>query len=312
MNTAVYLNYVGLGSNLLHLAYCHQIADKYGPITIITLCKNLQQALNGDPKIKSVVTLDQKNKTFFGIFKISKILKSNNFDKIFIYYPSYRTQLAAKLASIKEVNYYPVQVKKNLHLVKTAKCYTEKWLNIKNCKTETKLYIDKKIKNFASQKLKVGCKNIVLGIGSSGPTTKWGVKNYINLAKKIINNSESYFHILCGPTESQLADEFINEIGNENCNSLSSLSISDLVPLISQCDIYIGNDSFGHHVMSQSSKPCFIIMLDTPRAYTDYSVNQYKILPDNIDADIIDHDTRVNPKDILVDDVFNKINSVSY
>ena len=118
MNTAVYLNYVGLGSNLLHLAYCHQIADKYGPITIITLCKNLQQALNGDPKIKSVVTLDQKNKTFFGIFKISKILKSNNFDKIFIYYPSYRTQLAAKLALIKEVNYYPVQVKKNLHLVK--------------------------------------------------------------------------------------------------------------------------------------------------------------------------------------------------
>ena len=38
MNTAIYLNYVGLGSNLLHLAYCHQIADKYGPVTVITLC----------------------------------------------------------------------------------------------------------------------------------------------------------------------------------------------------------------------------------------------------------------------------------
>ena len=46
MNTAVYLNYVGLGSNLLHLAYCHQIADKYGPITIITLCEVLHQALD--------------------------------------------------------------------------------------------------------------------------------------------------------------------------------------------------------------------------------------------------------------------------
>jgi len=53
-------------------------------------------------------------------------------------------------------------------------------------------------------------------------------------------------------------------------------------------------------------------MLDTPRAYTDYSINQYKILPDNIDADIIDHDTRVNPQDISVEDVLNKINSVSY
>ena len=70
MNTAVYLNYVGLGSNLLHLAYCHQIADKYGPITIITLCEVLHQALDDDPKIKEIITLDQKNKTLFGIYKI--------------------------------------------------------------------------------------------------------------------------------------------------------------------------------------------------------------------------------------------------
>ena len=61
MNTAVYLNYVGLGSNLLHLAYCHQIADKYGPITIITLCKNLKQALNEDPKILTTGPLGDNN-----------------------------------------------------------------------------------------------------------------------------------------------------------------------------------------------------------------------------------------------------------
>ena len=95
MNTAVYLNYVGLGSNLLHLAYCHQIADKYGPVTIITLCKVLQQALKDDPKIKEIITLEQKNKTLFGVFKTSKVLKDKKFDKIFIYYASLRTQLVA-------------------------------------------------------------------------------------------------------------------------------------------------------------------------------------------------------------------------
>ena len=94
MKTAVYLNYIGLGSNLLHLTYCHQIADKYGPITIITLCKTLKQAIGKDPKIKDIITLDQKNKTIFGVFKISRILKNQSFDKIFIYYPSYRTQFA--------------------------------------------------------------------------------------------------------------------------------------------------------------------------------------------------------------------------
>ena len=312
MNTAIYLNYVGLGSNLLHLAYCHQIADKYGPVTVITLCKVLREALGEDPKIKEVITLDQKNKTLFGIFKISKILKNKNFNKIFIYYPSYRTQLAAKFASIKEVNYYPVSEKKNLHLVKKAKFYTQKWLNIENCSTETKLYINDRTKNIAAKNLKSEYKNIVLGVGSSGPTTKWGIKNYIELAKKLNLNTKNYFHILCGPSESNLASEIVNELGNENCNSLSSLSISELMPIISQCDIYIGNDSFGHHIMSQSGKPCFIIMLDTPRAYTDYSINQYKILPDNIDADKIDHDTRINPDNITVDQVLNKVNKLYF
>ena len=312
MKTAIYLNYVGLGSNLLHLSYCHQIAEKYGPITIITLCKNLKQALNEDPKIKEIIVLDQKNKTFLGIFKIVNILKSKNFDKIFIYYPSYRTQLAAKLAFIKEVYCYPVSEKKNLHLVKKAKLYTEKWLNIDNAKTETKIYFANKTKLLASQNLKTDHKNIVLGVGSSGPTTKWGIKNYIELAKKLNLKAKNYFHILCGPTESNLSLEIINVLGNENCKSLSSLSISELIPIISQCDIYIGNDSFGHHVMSQSGKPCFIIMLDTPRAYTDYSINQHKVLPADLDADSIDHDTRVRPDDISVDRVLSKINEISY
>ena len=42
MKTGVFLNYIGLGSNLLHLSYCHQIAKRYGPVTIITLSLNCE------------------------------------------------------------------------------------------------------------------------------------------------------------------------------------------------------------------------------------------------------------------------------
>ena len=48
MKTGIYLSYIGLGANLLHLSYCHQIAKKHGPVTIITLCKNLKEALADD------------------------------------------------------------------------------------------------------------------------------------------------------------------------------------------------------------------------------------------------------------------------
>ena len=117
---------------------------------------------------------------------------------------------------------------------------------------------------------------------------------------------------MCGPTETDLASEIIDSLGIENCNSLSSISISNLIPIITQCDIYIGNDSFGHHVMSQAGKPCFVVLLDTPRAYTDYSLNQFKILPKNIDANMIDHDSKISPLNISVDHVLDKIKEIVF
>ena len=59
MSTGVFLSYKGLGANLLHLSYCHEIAKRYGPIEIITLSKNLEQALEKDPLIKKITYLNQ-------------------------------------------------------------------------------------------------------------------------------------------------------------------------------------------------------------------------------------------------------------
>ena len=54
-------------------------------------------------------------------------------------------------------------------------------------------------------------------------------------------------------------------------------------------------------------KPSFVILLDTPRAYTDYSVNQKKIIPQNIDLNKISHDSKLNPNSISVEMVMNEI-----
>ena len=143
MNVGVFLNYVGLGSNILHLTYCHEIAKKYGPVTIITLCKNLSQALEDDPCIKEVIII-KKNKKITDIPNISILLKKISLNKIFIFYPSPRLYIAAKLAGIKNVYSYPLFKKKNLHLVNAANKFTCKSLNIDSCPTETKFFIDHK------------------------------------------------------------------------------------------------------------------------------------------------------------------------
>ena len=79
MKTGILLSYKGLGANLLHLSYCHEIAKKFGPITLITLNPKLVEVLEDDPNIKEVIYLDNFYKKFSDIFKLSIFLKKLNF-----------------------------------------------------------------------------------------------------------------------------------------------------------------------------------------------------------------------------------------
>ena len=172
------------------------------------------------------------------------------------------------------------------------------------------IYINKQKQNEAINRINQNKKNIILGVGSSGPTTRWGSKNFINLIQKLDKEYDCFFFLLCGPNEKEIAQEIIEEIGIEKCSSLSNETISNIIPLISVCDIYIGNDSFGHHVASQCGIPSLIIMLDTPRAYSDYSVNQHRIMSSAVNIDNITHDSRIDPNMIKVDQVYEKILSL--
>lgn len=307
MKTAVLLSYKGLGANLLHLSYCHEIAKRFGPISIITLCKNLEEALIKDPLVKEVIYLEKHHKRLIDIFNLSHFLKKFNFENIYIFYPSLRYLISSKIAGIKNISYYPIFKKKNLHLVIAAKKFTEKCLDIKDCPTETNLFIDPDKKKELIKKFNNNKINIILGVGSSGPTTKWGIENYISLINKLNENNKFFFHLLCGPNEKFISDKILEKVKNENCNSLSDQSISEIVPLISICKMYIGNDSFGQHVASQCQLPSFIIILDTPKAYSDYSKNQFRILPKSADENFITHDSAYPKNSISVDMVLEKI-----
>jgi len=307
MKSCIYLSYKGLGSNLLHLAYCHEIAKKYGPVTIITLCGNLEAALKDDPLIEKIIFINKYHKRFIDILKLKKLLNTFNFDQIFIFYPSLRIYLASILSNIKKVFCYPLLKKKKLHLVDVAKKFTEESLGIDNCKTETNFFIKKnKIeninKNLDSKKFK-----IVIGAGSSGPTTKWGAKNFYTLINKLNNNGDYYFFILCGPKDKDLSDEITNNINNNNYISLYNKQIEEVIPFLCSANMYVGNDSFGSHVTAQSGIKSLVILLDSPKAYTDYSKNYQRIFPEDVKIEIITHGSNLNPNDVSVEKVYQEI-----
>ena len=306
MNVGIFLNYIGLGSNLLHLSYCHEIAKKYGPVTIITLCKNLAQALEDDPNVKKVVLL-KKNKKITDIPNISINLKKLLLNKIFIFYPSPRLFFSAKLANIKEIYIYPLFKKKNLHLIDAAKKFTCESLNINSCPTETKFFVSKKKIDIAKKFFNGDRYNIVIGAGSSGPDTRWGEKNFINLINRLNEKGNYFFYIQCGPEQNEISKNIITNIKKQNCMDLSKMNIREIIPILYLCDMYIGNDSFSHHVTSQCNKPSIVILLNSPKAYSDYSINHHRIIPDNAKIEDLDHSSRYNADSIKVEKVFNKI-----
>jgi len=71
--------------------------------------------------------------------------------------------------------------------------------------------------------------------------------------------------------------------------------------------MYVGNDSFGSHVTSQSGIKSLVILLDSPKAYTDYSKNYKRIVPDGIKIENITHGSNLNPEHISVEKVYQEI-----
>ena len=71
--------------------------------------------------------------------------------------------------------------------------------------------------------------------------------------------------------------------------------------------MYVGNDSFGSHIISQNGKRSIIMLLDSPKAYTDYSQNHYRIIPKGFDIEQITHGTNANPNLITVEEVIQTI-----
>ena len=308
MKTGIYLSYVGLGANLLHLSYCHQIAKKNGPVTIITLCKNLEVTLADDPLIKKVFYIDQYHKKLIDVFKLGNILKKFDLENLLIFYPSLRLYLAAKLAGIKNIWIYSFLKKKNLHLVNTAKKLTEDFLKINNCPTETNFFIKKEKLDKVYKELDNSKFKIVIGAGSSGPTTRWGSKNFSKLINHLSKTNDYFFFILCGPNEKEIENEIISNLNKENYITLSEKSIEDTIPYLCASNMYVGNDSFGSHITSQSGKKSIVMLLDSPKAYTDYSQNYYRMVPNGFNIAEITHGTNADPNLISVEEVIKNIN----
>ena len=303
---------IGMGDMVIYLPYIHAISRKYQtPVSILVKGNSrANQLLADDKHIKEILILDRtKNNSgahdgLLGFFKLSKDLRLKKFDKVFIFNSSLRYLLISKIAGIKNICQYPLFRKKD-NIVTSAKIFTENELG-EIVSTQPELIINVDKVNETKQKFSKEFKHICLGISASGPTKRWDIKNYIKLCININAITPSKFYLAAGNNDKDLIDQFLNSELSNNCISFKDLKISETLPIIKNCNLYIGNDTGWLHISSALGVKSLALFMDSPvQAYGKYSKNIEVIVPEGETEETTTHDT-LGTDGISFEKVFKK------
>jgi heptosyltransferase-2 len=308
-------NRKGIGDTVIFLPFIKAISDKYStPIDILVRENSKAEQFLMDTKyINNIHILARndlsngKHDGLFGALKLIKYLKSESFDKIFIFNSSLRFNLIARFSGIKEIFQYSLFNKNKQHITTAAKLFLENTLNIKNFSNpnieinEVHAELTKKKFNISTDDL-----NILMGIGGSGPTKRIPAKIFIKFMKKIVSEKKCKFFLATGKNEDEqkILKEIINSKFGHLCISLDDLSIKDTLPVIKNCNVAVCNDTSFSHLSAALGIDTITLMADTPLIYGSYSTKMHPIIPDG-ETDVT-HNTlgkdRINP-----DKIFEKL-----
>jgi len=313
MKILVVQNKMGIGDMIIYLPFIDAISKKFNtPVSILAKqSSRAEQFLKDHKNIEKIITLEQSNKLkgakhqgFSGFINLVKDLRKHNFDKIFIFNSSLRFYLIAKCVGIKDIHQYSLFTKKNQNIVDAAKKFIKQNLNL-TIESDPKILINDKSVQDVKSKFKINNdqKNIMLGIGGSGPTKRVPATTFIKLMRLISNTYRCRFFLATGKDkeEQEILNEILNTEFKEKCVSLDELTISETLPIIKNCDISICNDSSFSHLSSGLRIKTIVLMADTPLIYGNYSPRMYPIIPDG--EITVTHDTlgkdKINPDKIF-------------
>ena len=289
---------IGMGDMVIYLPYIHAISKKYQSTVSILVKKNsrAEELLIHDNHIDEIITLDRTSDNsgshdgISGFLNLANYLKKKKFDKVFIFSSSLRYLLVSKLAAIKNIAQYPLFRKKD-NIVASAKIFTENELNL-IVSTEPNLYLDEDKVKETKRNFSKELKHICIGLSASGPTKRWSINNYITLCERIYQKVPSKFYLAAGKNDERLIKQILSSKIGENCFSFKDLKISETLPLIKNCNLYIGNDTGWLHISSALNIKCLALFMDSPvQAYGKYSRNIKIIVPEGETEETTTHDT---------------------
>ena len=304
---------MGIGDMIIYLPFIKAISEKFNtPVTILVKeSSKADQFLKDNNIINKIIILERGNKLkngkhdgLIGFFNLIRDIKQHSFDKVFIFNSSFRFNLITRIARIKDIYQYPLLQKKNQHLIESAKELLRKNIRV-NIESDPKILINEKYVQETKVKYKINNekKNILLGIGGSGPTKRIPARTFIKLMHLITQKYKCKFFLATGKNnqEQKILKEILDTEFKNECYALDNLSLTEILPVIKNCDISICNDSSFSHLSSGLGIKTIVLMADTPLLYGSYSPRMYPIIPDG--ESTVTHNTsgkdKINPKKIF-------------
>jgi len=313
MKILVIQNKMGIGDMVIYLPFIKAISKKFNTRVSILVKESskAEQFLKDSNIINKIIILERNNKLkggrhegLTGFYNLVKDLKQHNFDKVFIFNSSFRFNLITRIAGIKNIYQYPLLQKKDQHVIGAAKELLKKNLDI-NIESDPEISINNQSVQEVKFKYNIDNdkKNILLGIGGSGPTKRIPAIIFIKLMHLITQKYKCKFFLATGKDnqEQKILKEILSTEFKNDCYALDNLSLTETLPIIKNCDISICNDSSFSHLSSGLGIKTIVLMADTPLLYGSYSPRMYPIIPDG--ENTVTHDTlgkdRINPNKIF-------------
>tara|TARA_Y100001970_G_C14250319_1_gene871383 strand:- start:2697 stop:3656 length:960 start_codon:yes stop_codon:yes gene_type:complete len=290
MEILVIQNRMGIGDMVIYIPFIEAISKKFNVPISILVKENTKASilLNNNKHIKKIIILDRDNENgshngFAGSLRLVNELKKYKFDKVFIFNSSLRFNLICKLSGIKKIYQYPLFKKKNQHIIKFATMFIQKELNI-DIESNPLIKLEKSLVQDFKMKYKINNnqKNIILGIGGSGPTKRVPAEKFIIFMHMALEKYDCRFFLATGSSEQEqfILNEILSTDLKEKCVALDKKNIDEIMPIIKNCQIAICNDSSFSHLSAALEIPTIVLMSDTPLLYGSYSPKMYPIIPD--------------------------------
>ena len=313
MKILVIQNKKGIGDMVIYLPFIEAISKKFNtPVSILVKeSSKAEQFLKDSKVINKIIILERDNKIkndkhkgFLGSYNLARDLRRYNFDKVFIFNSSFRFNLIVRAAGIKNIYQYPLLQKKDQHVIQAAKKLLKKNLDL-SVETNPEISInDHSVKEARSRyKINNNEKNILLGVGGSGPTKRIPATIFIKLMHLITQKYKCKFFLATGKNiqEQEILKEILDTEFKNECYRLDDLNLTEILPIIKNCDASVCNDSSFSHLSSGLGIKTIVLMADTPILYGNYSSMMHPIIPDG--ENTVSHDTlgkdKINPNKIF-------------